>query len=374
MANEIAARGVAVLDDLRKLGEAPDIVHAHHSIPCGEALIRFPHVPAIYVCHAFNHWAEAPVHFPQIAAYVAVDEACRDRLVHTEGIDPRQVLVLPNAVDLTRIPPRPAPLRERPLRAMAFGKAAAAPEIRVGCERLGLEFDAIGAAIGNITTAPEHALVHYDLVFASARSALEALCCGCAVIVCDPRGFAGLVTSANFEPLRAMNFGLRSLSEAITVDRCIEDIRRYDASDASRVAVKARTDADLSKLLDNIERLYDEVTTGARRPVVTVETHERAVARFLHESLPRKPGDSRWPGLAEQEHLCREIEARDEKIRSLMKNIEEVHNKLAKAVDERDGARLMVDNAIAQLGQLRRSRLLKFGRLLRRIAGLPVPY
>src|SRR5712692_8109386 len=68
VAQEIAARGVSVIDDLRNLGEAPDIIHAHHSIPCGEALIRFPDVPAIYVCHAFDHWCEAPVHFPQIAA------------------------------------------------------------------------------------------------------------------------------------------------------------------------------------------------------------------------------------------------------------------------------------------------------------------
>ena len=151
VAEEISARGISVIDDLRQLGEPPDIIHAHHSIPCGEALIRFPDVPAIYVCHAFNHWVEAPVHFPQIGAYVGVDEACRDRLVHTEGIDPKRVLILPNAVDLDRVPPRPVPLRERPQRAAAFGKAAAVPELRTACEQLGIPFDAIGAAAGRIS-------------------------------------------------------------------------------------------------------------------------------------------------------------------------------------------------------------------------------
>src|SRR4029077_4607630 len=125
VAEEIAAHGVSVIDDLRQLGEPPDIIHAHHSIPCGEALIRFPDVPAICVCHAFNYWAEAPVHFPQIGAYVAVDEACRDRLVHTEGIDPARVVVLRHSVDLKRGPPRPRPLPDRPQRALAFGTAAA---------------------------------------------------------------------------------------------------------------------------------------------------------------------------------------------------------------------------------------------------------
>ena len=293
VAEEISARGVSVIDDLRQLGEPPDIIHAHHSIPCGEALIRFPDVPAIYVCHAFNHWAEAPVHFPQIGAYVAVDEACRDRLVHTEGIDPQRVLIFHNAVDLNRIPPRPAPLSERPQRAAAFGKAAAVPALRTACEQLGIHFDAIGAAAGRISTVPEQELVQYDLVFASARSALEALCCGCAVIVCDSRGFAGLVTSQNFESLRALNFGLRCLTDTITVDRCVKEIGRYDSDEASRVANNARADADLRKLLDQFEKLYDEVLAGARCPVVTAEARERAIARFLHENLPRRPGDSR---------------------------------------------------------------------------------
>ena len=224
----IAAHGVSVIDDLRKLAEAPDIIHANHSIPGGEALIRFPNVPAIYVCHAFNHWVEAPIHFPQIGAYVAVDEACGTGLCHTEGIDPGHVLIFHNAVNLDRIPLRPARLRERPQRAIAFGKAAAVPELRTACEQLGIQFDAIGTAVGRVSAVPEQELVQYDLVFATGRAAIEALCCGCAVIVCDPRGFAGLVTLRNFASLRALNFGLRSLVEAITVEQCVLEISRYD--------------------------------------------------------------------------------------------------------------------------------------------------
>jgi hypothetical protein len=91
-AEEIAAAGVCVIDDLRQLAETPDIIHAHHSIPCGEALIRFPGTPAIYICHSFSLWMEAPVYFPQIGAYVAVDEACRDRLVHAGGVAPEHVV------------------------------------------------------------------------------------------------------------------------------------------------------------------------------------------------------------------------------------------------------------------------------------------
>jgi hypothetical protein len=306
---ELAARGVSVIDDLARLSERPDIIHGHHCIPCSEALIRFPDVPAIYVCHSFDHWLEAPVHFPQIGAYVAVDEACRDRLVQTEGIEPGRVLVLHNAVDLERIPVRPVPLADRPRRALAFGKAASVPELRAACERSGIQFDAIGDPGGRVSTTPERELVQYDLVFASARAALEAMCCGCAVIVCDGRGFCGLVSSDNFGSLRAMNFGLRCLTKTITVDRCLEEIARYDRDDASKVAARSRDDADLDRLIAKFEQLYKDVIGGARRPAITGEARKRAEARFLRDYLPRRPGDPRWPWLAEREHLQRKVDA-----------------------------------------------------------------
>jgi Glycosyltransferase Family 4 len=305
---EIAARGVAVIDDLERLGEPPDVIHGHHCIPCGEALLRFPEVPAINVCHAFETWLEAPAHFPQIGAYVAVDEACRDRLVQTEGIDPARVLVLPNAVDLDRIPARPAALPDRPRRALAFGKAAELPELRAACERAGIEFDAIGSSVGRVSATPERELVQYDLVFASARAALEALCCSCAVIVCDGRGFCGLVTPDNFASLRAMNFGLRCLTKPVTVDRCLEQIARYDRDEAAKVAACARDAADLDSLIVQYEQLYADVIGGARKPSVTDAARQHAEARFLHTYLPRRPGDARWPWLAEREKLQREAE------------------------------------------------------------------
>jgi hypothetical protein len=43
------------------------------------ALLHFPGVPAVRVCHG---WADdAPVSFPRVLRYVAVDETTRDRLL-----------------------------------------------------------------------------------------------------------------------------------------------------------------------------------------------------------------------------------------------------------------------------------------------------
>ncbi len=392
VAAELMSKGIVVIDDLRKLTEPPDIIHAHHSIPCGEALIRFPSVPAIYVCHAFTFWMEAPIHFPQIAAYVAVDEACRDRLVQAEGIDPARVLLLLNAVDLRRIPARPQPIPDRPKRAVAFGKAAAVPELRAACDQLGIEFDAIGSAAGRVLAHPEQELVKFDLVFGTARAALEGLCCGCAVIVSDTRGIAGFVTSDNFETLRARNFGLRTLADPITIGRCVEEIQRYDRSDAIRVSARARREADLQKLLNEFEKLYLEALNGTRRPLITLEAHEHAMARFLHENLPRRPGDKRWPWISRRAEL-------EACVLTLETRLAETCDRLAKAEQGADAARRELevhrretsssvaeiyrrfalacadrDAAVRDIADLKRSRLLRFGRFLRRMTGRRLPY
>jgi HAMP domain-containing protein len=399
IARQIAARGVSVIDDLGQLAESPDIIHGHHAIPCGEALIRFPDVPAIFVCHGFDVWIEAPVHFPQIGAYVAVDEACRDRLVHTQGIDPERVLLFPNAVNLDRIPPRPSPLADRPLRAVAFGKAAWATQLRAACEKLNIAFDAIGAATNQVNPAPERDLVKYDLVFASARCALEALCCGCAVIVCDQRGLGGMVTLDNYSLLRPLNFGLRSLLEPVTVERCVQELNRYNAEDAAKVSTRARADADLNALLDRYEQLYEEVLTGPRRPHITEEGRELAQARFLHEYLPRTPGDGRWPWLAEREKLKSEIETRTHefgalqseigKLKSeiqtqthelgaLQSEIGELTSEIETRTHELGALQSKIGTLTRQLEELqtflKRSCLLKFGRLLWRLTGRAAPY
>ncbi len=374
VAHELRGNGIAVCDDLRLIAEAPDIIHAHHAIPCAEALMRFPDVPAINVCHAFEIWIEAPAHFPQIGAYVAVDEACRDRLVHMHGIDPARVVVLPNAVDLRRVPPRPRPLSQRPRRAVAFGKASAAAQIRSACQALSIDFETIGSQVGREIPDPENELVKFDLVFASARAALEALCCGCAVIACDTRGMAGLVTSGNFSALRAKNFGVRSLTEPLTVERLIEEVSRYDREDTAAVCERARHEANLEGLLDAFEALYAEVLSGARRPPMSKAAHEAAVGQFLHDYLPRRPRDPRWPWLNERETLRGRVQDLENQLADAAHQLELHRAEARDATALVEKMRMEMQLASNELAKIKRSRLLKFRRWLRRIRGLPTPY
>ena len=283
------------------------------------------------------------------------------------------------------------------------------PEPRIACERLGLEYHALGMDVGHTVAHPEQELVTFDLVFASARAALEAMCCGCAVVACDGRGSAGLVTPQNFDELRAQNFGLRCLHQPVTTDYCAQEIGRYDAGQAARVSGRARDEADLEKALDCFETLYGEILTGPRRPEIASEAHMRAVAQFLHAYLPRRPGDARWPWLADKERLDKEAEALQARIADLSRHLErveqdvrtqalarqelesrlahltqntqelaerlaEAQTQLAGVTSERERLGAALADVSTQLADVKRSRLLRWGRSLRRLAGLPVPY
>ena len=78
---------IPVVDDLNALGAgASHHTRATHHLETMTALLRFPGVPAVYFCHGWLPWEEAPPRFPRILRYVAVDHTVRDRLQIEHGI------------------------------------------------------------------------------------------------------------------------------------------------------------------------------------------------------------------------------------------------------------------------------------------------
>ena len=303
-AAELEARGVATVASLGQVAEPPDVIHGQHFVQTAEALFHFPETPAVQMCHAWIYWQERPLRFPQIRRYIAVDQAVRDRLVHTEGVAPDRVEILLNAVDLGRIPARPAPLPARPRSALAFTKGSAhIPALQRACDRHGIKLDVLGAGGGRIVAAPEQELVKYDIVFATARMALEAACAGCAVVVCDSRGLAGMLTGENLGPLRLLNFGLRALVREVSPESLSEEIGRFDAAEAAAVSASLRANADLELMLDRLEAIYEETIAAAQRDPAPPEARRAAELAFLGETLPRRRKDARWPWMAEREAL-----------------------------------------------------------------------
>src|SRR4029077_4000771 len=95
------------VDDLAAISEPPDLIHGQHHLAAMMAMLHFPGVPALFVCHGWLPWEESPPRFPRIHRYVAVDFTTRERLVSEAGIPPERVEVVLNFVDLERFQPRP---------------------------------------------------------------------------------------------------------------------------------------------------------------------------------------------------------------------------------------------------------------------------
>ncbi|MEP7008967.1 MAG: glycosyltransferase [Acidobacteriota bacterium] len=289
LAHELKMSTVAVVERLDRMAVVPDLIHGNHHPETMTALLHFPDTPAIHVTHAWNSFEATPVHHPRILIYVAVDDTCRDRLVQEEGIPPEQVRVLQNGVDLDRFRPR-APLPEKPKRALVFSNyATQGTHLEIcaeACRRAGIEFAAIGSGVGREAQVPEQVLGEYDLIFAKARCALEALAVGAAVVLCDATGSGPLVTAARVAPLRRENFGLRTLQRRLDADLLLAEIERYDPADAAAASRFIRETANLEKSTDDLIALYGEVIEQHRGRPRDLLAESRAVAEYLYRFVP----------------------------------------------------------------------------------------
>jgi hypothetical protein len=155
------------------------------------------------------------------------------------------------------------------------------------CTDLGMDIQIIGGSPEQLTSTPETILVNSDLVFASARAALESICAGCAVVVCDARGVAGMATEENFDRWRTRNFGLRTLTLPPTAKTIRAEIERYDAVAATALATRARRETDFELGFTRYLKFYRRAIKRLAKRPVSIEQHAIAVSAFLRNVLPR---------------------------------------------------------------------------------------
>ena len=240
-----------------------------------------------------------PPIFDRIYRYIAVDEF---RLEHVERwIGRARTELIYNAVDITRLPPRPSPLNERPRRALAFTKYAShLPALRIACRRRGLTFEALGRGVDRIVDDPENYLVKADIVFAVDRSAIEAICAGSAVVVIDRRGLGEMAATENYDKMRGLNFGTRLLARPVSLSLIEKELDRFDATDATAVSQRLRDDADLEKAVNRVEQLYVEAIAENRGKDRTADD-ARDLAAFLERWPVPMPLMDQWS--AERDYL-----------------------------------------------------------------------
>ncbi|HKR14835.1 MAG TPA: glycosyltransferase [Pyrinomonadaceae bacterium] len=266
LAAEIRKETVPVVDDLSQVSGPPDVIHGQHANETMTALLHFPNTPALYFCHDWYFDEDYPPRFPRILRYVAVDDACYDKLVCEHGVPEERAQVVSQFVDLERFVPRAA-LPSSPRRAAVLCNHTKENDYlnaaREACARKGLTLDAFGAGVGKTCERPEEVLREYDVVFAKGRAALEAAAVGAAVVVYWWRRVGPVVRTDNLEQLRADGFGFRSLSAQLTPEefgRHIEQtLADYDATDAAEVSLRVRAEASRDAAIKELLRLYEAV-------------------------------------------------------------------------------------------------------------------
>jgi len=137
---------------------------------------------------------------------------------------------------------------------------------------------------------------------------------GCAVIVIDGRGLAGLVTHDNVASWRENNFGLRVLSRRFSAESLVEEIDRYDPNDARVVCDFIRAHSPLDDHVDRLEQIHREVIAEARATPIDNRSLPQSMARAfraLAEARQRQTEEDFWNlAIAREKALADEFQAR----------------------------------------------------------------
>jgi hypothetical protein len=289
LAEEASAASIPVVDDPAKIHDRPDVMFGAGVNEAVTVAARFPNVPVVQVSQNIHSWTEFPALLPQVVLHVAVDELNSEMLINEFGVPRDCVRVVLNAVDLKRVWPRAAPLPARPARALVFAKydPGWVEATASACAARNIAVSVIGAGVAREVHDPFAFIAEHDLVFGSARTAIESAAGGAAVIVADQRGLAGLLTPARYEEFRRNNFGFALLKRPLNAVTIGSEIDAYSAGDAAAVAERVRTDADLDRQLSILETIFNEAMARLQAAPPSDDATSRALGTYLAAHLPR---------------------------------------------------------------------------------------
>jgi hypothetical protein len=263
LADEFADLDIPVIAHPGAAPFKPDLIHGQYNLETIAALLSFPDRPALYLSFGTRQWREHPPIHPRILRYLSFSQSGREWL-HEAGVPRAVTRLLPGAVEMDRFV-NVRRLPEAPARALIYdrtsGQGRTLEDIRQACQRCHIQLDLVGDLVGKSPTRPEIMLPEYDLVFASGRSAIEALASGCAVIPVRDGRCGKLVTTANFDSMRDENF---SPSESgaklgLGVETLVNELENWDWRHLAPVARRVREEMNSATVAAQLVKLYEEV-------------------------------------------------------------------------------------------------------------------
>lgn len=252
LAAEIQSLGIPVTNQLKNIPSV-DLIHAQHHLPTMAALCAMPNTPATYLCHGFRPWEERiPLH-PRIHAYAATSPQLIPWMQNVCQLTQTDITWLPNFIDTHRFSTIRTP-SSKPKKALLFSNRStpgpAFDAIQSACQQHALQLDTCGIHFNHTTLHPEHLLPHYDVVFATGRSALEAMACGCAVICQSDERLGEYVTPENFASLQLRNFSLPLHAPIFKVTDVSAQLRLLNPTRTSQITQLVRQQCNLDTYID----------------------------------------------------------------------------------------------------------------------------
>ncbi len=284
-------QGIAVTSRIESIGYVPDVIHGSHNVVLALAMVRFPTAPALFTCHDTASVFDEPLLCPRIGCFVAVDAACRDRLL-LDGVDPAKMVVLPNGVDLERFTLRDE-WPERPRSALLVVKQNAGHVglVTEACRQADVPLDIVGPGVGVVVPDLAERCRRADIVFAHSRSAVEAVAVGASVIVIDEFGFGGRFGPEQITDWPDTSLSRRMLGPMPTAESLARLILDYDPAATRAVSVMLRDRVGLASLAAQWETLHDlAIHRSGRQPGHRAEAPDAdaaPLAAFLARHLPR---------------------------------------------------------------------------------------
>jgi hypothetical protein len=290
LAERINDGGVPVVADPRGVPFAPELIHGQHHLTTMAALTAWPEVPGLYFCHGVRPFDEQPPRHPRLRRYLSMAAINNGWLAATAGVAPDCVATVPNWFD-------PARFRETADESVAAAGRAALFSNRIGpgplfdvlaagCAQQGMGLVGIGRGFGSATEFPETELPKYTVVFATGRSALEAMACGCSVIPLDAvAGLGTLVTPEDFDEQRDRNWCVYQHPVEVTAEAVAAQLARRSPASSAAVTRRVRAECTLDQAVRALEGHYAQIvawpTTADEAGVMGERTALVDYLRFL---------------------------------------------------------------------------------------------
>ena len=325
LVERLEAAGAGVVADPADCPFTPDLIHGQHHLETMAALCSWPRTPAIYFAHGYAPWEEQPPVHPRIRKYVTTSPLMAEWLAGVCGVAQESVGTISTFFDPAQFSQCRTPAPEL-RRALVFhnqmeedGDAFRA--IREACETAGLALDSMGTGFGRIVEEPGKVLPDYDLVFAAGRSAVEAMACGCAVIVVSEHTFAPRVHPENFDLMVNVNFTALPNYAPLEAGLVLDELRELKAPETvavtERIRVEATLEARVRQLVGEYRAALDDFE---EHPEVEPAAEVRALGRYLLSAAEGMKGVDRGRAKLREEAEVDQLRAEKWKRRAEQKD------------------------------------------------------